>query len=238
MSYLRISFLSLILSIGTGCATNPQTGQTELTGAGVGAVVGLVAGGVLGAVVGDHRAAYAGAALGAAIGGGIGYSADQSRSLKADLAGTGMVVRDVEATTGTGQQVIVVSAPADIAFKSGSADLSSSAYPGLSRMAEALRNAPGQSVEVVGHTDNRGPETLNQLLSQARAESVAAYLRAAGVPANAITAKGRSYFTPVASNETPDGRAMNRRVEIRIATSALAQQPANTYPIASANGGY
>lgn len=237
MSYVRISFLSLILAMGTGCATNLETGQTELTGAGVGAVVGLVAGGVLGAVVGDHRAAYAGAALGAAIGGGIGYANDRSQSLKADLAGTGMQVSQVESKPGQ-QQVIVVSAPADITFKSGSADLNSSAYMGLSRMSEALRNAPGQSVEVVGHTDNSGSETLNQLLSQARAESVAAFLRASGVPANAITATGRSYFSPVAGNDTPEGRAMNRRVEIRITTSALTQHAANTYPMASANGGF
>lgn len=69
---------------------------------------------------------------------------------------------------------------------------------------------------IEGHTDNDGPLAYNQSLSKARAESVARALIARGVPAERLSTKGMAYLRPIASNDTPQGRAMNRRVEILV----------------------
>jgi outer membrane protein OmpA-like peptidoglycan-associated protein len=71
-------------------------------------------------------------------------------------------------------------------------------------------------VLIEGHTDNDGTLAYNKTLSQARAEAVARALIARGVPAERLTTKGMAYLRPIASNDTPQGRAMNRRVEILV----------------------
>ena len=83
-------------------------------------------------------------------------------------------------------------------------------------MATNLLNYPDSTIEIVGHTDNTGTAALNQDLSQRRAGAVADQLRAAGVPSRRIVAIGRGEDFPIASNLTPEGRALNRRVEIVI----------------------
>jgi OOP family OmpA-OmpF porin len=83
--------------------------------------------------------------------------------------------------------------------------------------AEEIRERPRIQVAIVGHTDSVGAEAYNQALSQRRAEAVRRYLERKGVPAEALTARGLGESEPVASNETDDGRARNRRVELEVA---------------------
>ena len=75
---------------------------------------------------------------------------------------------------------------------------------------------PSLKIEISGHTDNVGSESFNYLLSQQRADAVLTYLLSKGVDNSRITAKGYGKDKPVASNENSEGRAANRRVEIRI----------------------
>jgi outer membrane protein OmpA-like peptidoglycan-associated protein len=86
----------------------------------------------------------------------------------------------------------------------------------LNEAAETLKAEGGIAVIVEGHTDSVGSDAYNQKLSQRRADAVRQYLVKHGIPANRITAEGFGESRPVASNDTADGRAQNRRVELRV----------------------
>ncbi len=73
---------------------------------------------------------------------------------------------------------------------------------------------PGLNLEVEGHTDAVGSDAFNQKLSEARADAVREYLVNQGLKSEAVTAKGFGKTQPVASNDTPEGRQRNRRVEL------------------------
>ena len=93
----------------------------------------------------------------------------------------------------------------------------------LDQVAKALGDLDDkQTVLVEGHTDSKGPDDANMALSQARAESVRAYLVSRGVKPARISAVGRGEAQPVATNDTPEGRANNRRVEIVISPKPSA----------------
>ncbi|MGF1548749.1 MAG: OmpA family protein, partial [Thiotrichales bacterium] len=100
-------------------------------------------------------------------------------------------------------------------FKTASAELTADSSAVLERVVAALRAATTLKIEVAGHTDSQGNDELNQQLSQKRAESVRQYLINAGVDADRLVAKGYGEVEPVASNDTDDGRAKNRRVELK-----------------------
>lgn len=100
-------------------------------------------------------------------------------------------------------------------FETGSATLTSEAQAILDGVAEALVAHDTIRVQVTGHTDNTGGRALNQRLSRDRAESVRQYLVSKGVPEDRLTARGMGPDEPVASNRTAEGRAQNRRVELR-----------------------
>jgi outer membrane protein OmpA-like peptidoglycan-associated protein len=85
----------------------------------------------------------------------------------------------------------------------------------LDRVADALHDRPDLKVEVAGHTDNSGTSDYNRDLSQRRAESVRNYLISKGIDSSRLTAKGYGETEPETSNETPEGRAQNRRVELK-----------------------
>jgi OmpA-OmpF porin, OOP family len=74
----------------------------------------------------------------------------------------------------------------------------------------------GKKVEIIGHTDNQGLRRSNLVLSQARAESVKAYLAGKGIGTNTLTALGQGPDRPVTTNDSAEGRARNRRIEFRV----------------------
>lgn len=84
----------------------------------------------------------------------------------------------------------------------------------LSKVADTLKGCPNGHATINGYADNSGTEAINIPLSDQRAQAVADFLVAHGVPSNELTVKGRGSINPVAPNDTPDGRAKNRRVEI------------------------
>ena len=101
---------------------------------------------------------------------------------------------------------------ANVVFDSGSAELTPTATATLDKVADAMGRYPLPRVQVEGHTDSNGPRAANQTLSQARAESVVAYLVEAGVDPARLTAVGFGEDVPLVSNATAAGRARNRRV--------------------------
>ena len=101
-------------------------------------------------------------------------------------------------------------------FDVGRASLRPESYPELNRLAEIMKDRPGLTIEVTGHTDSVGTAEDNLRLSRERAEAVAGYLGKKGVGGSRATTIGRGEEEPVAPNDNDDGRALNRRVEVRI----------------------
>ncbi|MCX7898985.1 MAG: OmpA family protein, partial [Methylocystis sp.] len=103
-----------------------------------------------------------------------------------------------------------------IQFRSGRPSIANASVPLLNRLAALLKRCPDAKVEISGYTDNVGPDVSNQKLSQRRAEAVRDYLKGQGVRGDRLTAIGRGSANPVASNDTEEGRAENRRIEFTV----------------------
>jgi OOP family OmpA-OmpF porin len=101
-------------------------------------------------------------------------------------------------------------------FAHAKAVLTPAAKVVLNGVADGLKQRPGAHIEVAGHTDARGGDAYNRRLSARRAKAVRDYLVSRGVPGDHLTAKGYGESAPVADNATAEGRAKNRRVELRI----------------------
>ena len=99
-------------------------------------------------------------------------------------------------------------------FGTGSAELTPAARENISRLAGILKRYPNTNVSVEGHTDSDGAEDFNQALSERRANAVAQALRDEGVAGSRIRTVGFGETQPIATNDTPEGKAANRRVEI------------------------
>ncbi len=100
-------------------------------------------------------------------------------------------------------------------FDFNKADIKPCYYKNLDEVVKVLKANPGLKVEIQGHTDNIGSAAYNMKLSLRRAQAVADYLISHGISPSRLTVKGYGFTRPVASNDTPEGRALNRRVQIK-----------------------
>ncbi len=203
-----------LMALLAGCTTNPYTGESQAGKAGIYGGIGAATGAVIGAATSSKKdrtkGALIGAAVGGAAGGGYGYYVDtQEAKLRQTLQGTGVQVQ----RNGDDLKLIM---PGNITFASNSADISSSFYPTLNSLVLVFKEFNKNGVNIVGHTDSTGSQELNQSLSQRRAQSVANYLTANGVPGQRISAYGAGPSQPIASNASEAGRSQNRRVEINL----------------------
>lgn len=103
-------------------------------------------------------------------------------------------------------------------FEFGSDALTAEAKAILDGIAKSLAAQTAVKIQVSGHTDSLGPQSYNLTLSQKRAKSVVSYLGSVGVDAARLSSEGEGEFAPIASNDTEEGRAKNRRVEFKILT--------------------
>ena len=118
---------------------------------------------------------------------------------------------------------MVITLSGQVLFVTGKAELLPAAQDQLEQVAKALKDQGEIKPMVVeGYTDSVGTESANLTLSKNRAEAVRAYLVSKGIPSDKITSVGKGKSNPVASNDTADGRANNRRVEIVIAGGSSA----------------
>lgn len=195
--------------LASGCANMTDTQRRTATGAGVGAAGGAV----LGAVTGGN------AGTGALIGAGVGalgtyiwsqHMERQKQEMQQVTQGTGVVV------TQTQDNQLKLDIPSDISFATNRSDIQPNFAPVLDRFAEGLRNNPNAEVRIVGYTDSTGSDSINNPLSLDRATSTRNYLTSRGVSGARIQVEGRGAREPVATNDTADGRARNRRVEIYV----------------------
>jgi outer membrane protein OmpA-like peptidoglycan-associated protein len=108
----------------------------------------------------------------------------------------------------------VITLPGNVLFASGKSQLLPGSQSSLGQVADALKDQDNAKILVEGHTDSRGSEQTNLMLSKARADAVGSFLTSRGIPQERITTQGLGPSRPVADNNTPEGRANNRRVEI------------------------
>jgi len=136
----------------------------------------------------------------------------ENQRLIDELRGRGIDVRDTE-------RGVVVNLP-DVLFAHGKADLTQDAVATVNIIADIIKRAPTRRLAVEGHTDDIGTIDYNYRLSQARSGQVARQLEAAGVATGKISIHAFGETTPIATNQTEDGRTRNRRVEIIIENQA------------------
>ncbi|MDI1339335.1 OmpA family protein [Polaromonas sp.] len=201
----------------SGCANMSETQQGTAKGAGIGAVAGAV----IGAATGGSKGAAQGAVLGGAVGAGGGYlwsqrMQQQKAAMEQATVGTGVAVSQ------TADNRLKLDIPSDISFATGRSDVNTSFAPILNQFATSLNQNPVTTVTIIGHTDNTGSDAVNNPLSIDRANSTRNYLVARGVSGNRIATDGRGEREPIADNNTNEGRAKNRRVEIYVAEPVQA----------------
>lgn len=197
----------------TGCVTDPETGERRVSNTAIGAVGGALGGYLLGDIVGgrrDRTEKLVGAGIGGLAGAAIGsYMDRQEAELRSRTAGTDVrVIRQGDD--------LVLSMPSGITFATGSATVQPQFRPTLDQVAEVLGRYNQTYVDVYGHTDSVGSDADNQALSDRRAVSVAGYLETCGVQRARLATRGFGETQPIAENDSEEGRAANRRVEIKI----------------------
>lgn len=208
----KTSILLLALLFAAACAsTDPDDPNAKAKrGAGIGAAAGAVVGAIVGNQMGGQgrTGAVVGAAIGAAIGGTEGHRMDQQQKELQQIPG-------VEVTR-PAENEIAVNLTNDILFDYNSYALRGESKSTLQNLADNFRRYPEEQISVEGHTDAVGSPEYNQRLSEQRADTVRNYLVDQGVQGTRIASVGYGETRPKASNDTPEGRQLNRRVEIRI----------------------
>lgn len=220
-------FLVLLLSaslVFTGCDSLNNTAKDAIIGTGAGAAVGAGIGGLIGK---DGKSA----AVGAAIGGVVGATAGAIIGKKMDKAAAeAAAVENAKVETiedVNGLKAVKVTFESGILFDFNKTALKTDAKAALTKFAKVLVENPTMDIAVYGHTDNVGTLAANQKVSLGRANTVADYLVAQGATRTQMkVVDGRDYSMPVATNETAEGRAQNRRVEVYMYASEKMIQDA------------
>lgn len=198
----------------SACSNMSPEQRTTAQGAGIGAGLGAVVGAATGGGGGSRAAT--GAAIGAAAGAVAGNvwskrMENQKRQMQQATQGSGVQVSQTE------DNRLKVDIPSDISFDTNRADIRPDFRNLLDKLATSLRDNPGTSINIVGHTDSVGSDAYNNQLSLLRAEHVRDYLAARGVDPSRVTVSGHGESEPIASNGTEEGRSRNRRVEVFVA---------------------
>jgi len=212
ISVVAIATIMVIGSIFTSCEAVKNTNQKQ-RGAGIGAVAGAVLGGVLGNNLGKGGKGAMGAVLGGVVGGVaggvIGNKMDkQARQIDEVLPGA-EVVR-------VGEGIKLVLNENAVRFDTSKSSLTAAAKANLDKLVPVFGEYPDTNITIYGYTDSTGPADYNLKLSGERAASVRNYLNGKGVSSSRFQVTGLGIADPIASNETPQGRSQNRRVEFAI----------------------
>jgi len=209
-SVIAISLILIGSMVLTSCQSfDPYTGEKKTSNAVKGAGIGALVCGLIGARKNGKHARNAALGCGA-IGAGIGaYMDSQEAELRKSLANSGVsVVRE-------GDNINLVM-PGNITFATDKSNIQTDFFNVLDSVVTVLTKFSDTAIEVEGHTDSTGSLSHNLKLSEDRASQVASYLKSKGVANQRIIHFGKGPMKPVATNQSAEGRAQNRRVEIRI----------------------
>lgn len=210
---LACTFLASLLVL-TGCNTTNLGKGTAMGGAG-GAALGATIGALFGSGKGAAIGAGVGAGVGAAVGAIIGKHMDnQQKKLEEELKSA-----QVEKVEINGLQAIKVTFPGGILFPTGKSNIQPAAQTELTEFAKSLEQNALTNCIVAGYTDNTGTLEANTRVADSRANAVKAFLEGKGIAGSRILAKGFPMQDYIASNDTPEGQAKNRRVEVYVYAS-------------------
>jgi outer membrane protein OmpA-like peptidoglycan-associated protein len=207
--------LAALLTTTAACVTDPDTGKKKISRAAIGGVAGAVVGYFAGDLIGgrrDRTEKVVGAGVGALAGAAVGVYMDrQERELRDRTAGTGVEI-DRQGNE------LLLTMPAGITFPINSYEVQPQFHATLDQVAQTLASYESTLIDVYGHTDPSGGDSINLPLSRNRAQAVANYLAGRGVQPARIATQGFGSSQPLAGNDnsTEAERAANRRVEIRI----------------------
>ncbi len=201
--------LCLSLSLNVGCKSVQNANKTQK-----GAVVGAAGGALLGGLIGGNiKGALLGAVIGGAAGAIIGDQMDkQAQRIEEELPGA-----QVE-RVGEGIQV-TFDENSGVNFAFNSAELTAESKQNLEKIAEVFLEFPDTNLMIEGHTDSTGSEEYNMTLSERRAKSVFDFLKTTGISASRMDVAAFGETAPRYDNETKEGQAKNRRVEIGVAAN-------------------
>lgn len=204
-----------VFALSACTTTNPYTGEKEVNKTTSGAAIGAAVGAIVGVTQSSNsrerkERILLSSGIGAIVGGGVGnYMDRQENKLREQLRNTGVGV------TRNGDNIIL-NMPGDITFESDQAALKAQFRDVLQSVALVLKEYESTILEVAGHTDSTGSDSYNRLLSESRARSVADELSQHGVQRVRMDIVGYGETSPIADNNTPQGRARNRRVELTL----------------------
>lgn len=205
---MRKQTIVMILAVAVASMSCSSLNRAEK-----GAAAGAAAGGLIGGVIGHQTGnTAAGAIIGAAVGGAAGayighYMDKQAEEMQRDLKGA-----KIE-RVGEG---IKITFDSGLLFDVDKSNLKPASEENLTNLAVILNKYPDTHILLEGHTDATGTHEHNMTLSRDRAQSVANYLAGQKVMETRFTIMGYGPDQPIASNDTADGRAQNRRVEVAI----------------------
>ncbi len=213
--FVILACLCLFVVSCLGCA--------EWTAKRKGTIIGAGSGAVIGGIIGNKAGSTAlGAILGAAVGGAAGayigsYMDKQAEEMNQDLAGA-----KIE-RVGEG---IKITFDSGILFDVNKATLRPASEEQLTKLGAILNKYPDTNILLEGHTDATGSDEYNLDLSRLRAQSVEAFLASQAVAGNRFSIMGYGESQPIASNDTDEGRQLNRRVEVAIYANDKLKQAA------------
>ncbi|MBQ0127975.1 MAG: OmpA family protein [Bacteroidales bacterium] len=212
--FLTLALCGLV--IFTSCGNMSNLGKGALIGTGAGAALGAG----VGAIFGGQKGAAIGAAIGTAVGAGTGAVIGDVMDRKAKELEEALDASVETVTDANGLEAIKVTFDNGILFDTNKSNLSASAKSELKTFAQQMSDLPDTQITVYGHTDNTGTAAVNEKISKQRADAVTAQLMANGIDKGRIVSEGKSFNEPVATNDTAEGRAQNRRVEVYISANA------------------
>jgi outer membrane protein OmpA-like peptidoglycan-associated protein len=228
---MKFASLGLLFALTSGCAAGSLT--TREKGAGIGALGGAAAGGAIGAAVGRPGV---GAAVGGALGLGAGAligdqlqgqemkQAEQQKAIdqqQAEIAKNQALIQELKKRNIEARETsrgVMVNLPS-VNFQFDSAELTPDGQNRVDQIGSIVRReVPNRRITIEGHAsrESAAQEAYNQRLSERRAETVADALAREGIRGNQISSRGVGTRSPIASNETEEGRRQNRRVEVII----------------------
>ena len=224
---MKIITLSILFSFAmgtilTGCEAAKNTNKTQ-RGAAIGAAAGAIIGGVLGNNLGKGGNTAVGAVIGGVVGGTVGgvignKMDKQAREIEQALPGA--EVNRVE------EGIVMILGENSVNFEISKSVLTPTAKANLDKLIPVFQSYADTDIVIYGYTDSTGRLEFNQKLSEDRAASVRAYLVSKGLNAARFKTKGMGPNDPIATNDTPEGRSKNRRVEFTITANEKMIQDA------------
>lgn len=210
IKYIGIAFVAILIA-SCGAVKNSNNQQR---GTAIGAAGGTILGLIIGNNVGDGDNQTEGAVIGAVVGGVAGNIIGRRMDKQAQEISQELPGAEVERV---GEGIVVTfDEGSGVRFATNQATLNASSKATLDKLTDIMNKYPGTEVLVAGHTDNTGAAEYNMDLSKRRAQSVVDYLATHNISRERIAMTYSGETDPRSTNETPEGRAENRRVEIGI----------------------